>query len=100
MSWRITKEQNERLLYYMGCGNLPEADILFFGNEEGAGGYNIEANVEARFHRFGTEDGKLTYAIDPSDYSQGYWEPSGITGRDKIIQYMRDNGDIPQVLEY
>ncbi|MGO4107887.1 hypothetical protein [Paenibacillus sp. YAF4_2] len=65
------KEQNDCLLYYMGCGNLPEADILFLGNEEGAGGYNIEANVEARYQCYGTENGELTYAVDPGDYSKG-----------------------------
>lgn len=48
MQWKLTKEEYDVLLSYIGCGNFPKADIIVFGNEEGTGGYSVEANVKAR----------------------------------------------------
>lgn len=45
--WTLSKEEYERLLAYVGCGNFLDADIIVFGNEEGTGGYSVEANVKA-----------------------------------------------------
>ncbi|WKL03186.1 hypothetical protein Q0F98_05810 [Paenibacillus amylolyticus] len=37
-NWRLSKEEYKILLSYIGCGDIPNADILVFGNEEGTGG--------------------------------------------------------------
>lgn len=98
-NWRIGPEQYQRLINYIGCGNFPEADILFFGNEEGTGTFSIEANVEARCSTFGKEPGSSSYANaygDP-DIDGWFWEPSALDGRDKILNYLRAKGENPKV---
>ncbi|WNS40732.1 hypothetical protein [Paenibacillus sp. MMS20-IR301] len=96
--WRISREQYKQLLSYIGCGNFPEADILFFGNEEGTGTYSIEANVEARCNTFGKAPGASGYSYIFGDSpAQGYWEPSALGGRDKIIEYLRAKGADPKI---
>lgn len=55
--WRLSKDEYDMLLSYVGLGNVPNADIIVFGNEEGTGGYSVFANVKARVNLFGKDDG-------------------------------------------
>ncbi|WP_147433419.1 hypothetical protein [Paenibacillus ginsengarvi] len=97
--WRISPEQYQRLIHYVGCGNFPEADILFFGNEEGTGTFSIEANVEARCSTFGKEPGSSSYTYTFGDLETDgfFWEPAALGGRDKIVDYLRAKGGKPKV---
>lgn len=97
--WKLTKDQYDKLLYYVGCGNFPGADILIFGNEEGTGRYSIESNVEARFTTFGKLRDEYEYCFEKSNWKSGYWEPSSIGGRNKIIEYLRSKGESPPIVE-
>lgn len=100
-SWKITKEQYNKLLYYVGCGNFPKADIIIFGNEEGTGGYGIEENVEARFNLYGkNKQGEYEFSLSGKNYQSGYWEPSSRGGRDKIISYLTNQGGISKTSEF
>ncbi|MFC4597120.1 hypothetical protein [Cohnella hongkongensis] len=88
--WHISKEQYETLLTYFGCGDFEKAKIVVFGIEEGTGGYEIEENVMARVHSFGSFDsnGKLISAINAPSRDQGYWEPNGQSGGRKVREYI------------
>ncbi len=98
--WVISKDQYTRLISYIGCGNFPKADILFFGNEEGTGTFSIEANVEARCSTFGKDAGSsaANYTFGNPDQN-GYWESSAIGGRDKVVEYLRAKGENPVVTD-
>lgn len=86
--WRISREEYKKLLSFVGYGNFPKANILVFGIEEGTAGYEIEANIIARVTTFGEFDerGNLISAINPPDWSSGYWEP--LHGESKIRTYI------------
>lgn len=81
--WRLSKDEYDMLLSYVGLGNVPNADIIVFGNEEGTGGYSVFANVKARVNLFGKDDGvgEKKYLIDKENHSLGYYHPSGDFGR-------------------
>jgi hypothetical protein len=90
--WKLTKEQYEKLLSYIGCGDFENAKLIIFGNEEGTGGNSIQANIEARTALFGkNSEGSLTYCVDPTDQYQGFWEISGVEGGEKIKKYSIEN---------
>ncbi|MGG7622217.1 hypothetical protein [Bacillus coreaensis] len=92
--WKINKEQYEKLLHYIGSGDLPNAKIIVFGNEEGVGGNPVYANVEAREKYFGKKDGEnfYSYTIDPEgDYKKGFWNPSAIEGENRVFRIMEEN---------
>ncbi|WP_431026743.1 hypothetical protein [Lysinibacillus sp. LZ02] len=91
--WQITKEEYDKLLCYIGCGNFPEADIMIFGNEEGTGGFSVEANVKARCQKYGkNEFDEYIYTLEENDWTKGYWEPCSKSGAEKIIQYLDEHG--------
>ncbi|MBN8209870.1 hypothetical protein JI666_14030 [Bacillus sp. NTK071] len=91
--WRMNNEQYQKLLSYIGCGNFPEADIIFFGNEEGTGGNTVEANVEARCQYYGRdEDENYLNCIDREDWTKGFWEPSASKGAAKVNKYLNEHG--------
>src|SRR4051812_7188937 len=54
-NWNLSKPEYEKLLSFLGYGNVPEADIMVFGNEEGTGGYSEETNVKARCQEYGRD---------------------------------------------
>jgi len=86
------------LLSYIGCGNFPDADIIVFGNEEGTGGYSVEANVKARVELYGRDSNSSaapTYLIDPNDWTKGFYEPSASGGAKKVENYV-DSANIQQ----
>lgn len=73
---KITKQQYDKLLTYIGCGDLAGADIIFFGNEEGTGGNSIGSNIIARCDYFGKDkNGEYSDCVEMSKgYSSGYWQ--------------------------
>jgi hypothetical protein len=91
--WQISKQEYDILLNYVGCGNFPGADIIVFGNEEGTGGYSVEANVKARTKAFGRfkEDGEYQYCIVPGDPTKGFYELSSSSGGSKVEAYLKDS---------
>lgn len=76
--WALDEFYYERLLRYIGCGNFPKADIVFLGNEEGTGGYDIPSNIIARSDHFGKDENDCyKYFINSSDTNEMfYYEPS------------------------
>lgn len=101
--WKLSKEEYKILLSYVGMGNVPDADIIVFGNEEGTGGYSIYANIKARVNLFGKENGigERKYLID--NESLGYYHPSGDSARSLVEQCLlptelvRPNGHVAGV---
>ncbi|PWW08720.1 hypothetical protein DFQ01_101446 [Paenibacillus cellulosilyticus] len=89
MQWTISQEQYQTLVSYMGCGNFPNAKIVFFGIEEGTGGYAIPENVIARAETFGQFDnGSIVSSFTPGSREDGYWEPNAQLGGQKVRQVL------------
>jgi hypothetical protein len=92
-NWVLSKSEYDILLKYIGCGNFPDADIIVFGNEEGTGGYSVEANVKARVNLFGKDtlgqEYKHMIKIDSNNF--GFYEPSSLEGRKKVERYLKEN---------
>ncbi|MGV3463903.1 MAG: hypothetical protein ACO1OT_01240 [Heyndrickxia sp.] len=86
--WSLSKEEYNTLLSFFGYGNFLEADIIFFGNEEGAGGYSIQANVNARCQSYGrNQNGEYINVLDKNDWTKGFWDLED-TNRPKIESYL------------
>ncbi|MFK3988098.1 hypothetical protein [Exiguobacterium mexicanum] len=73
--FHLSEEEMKRLEKWFGYGAFREADIVFFGNEEGLGGYPIEA-VRARTRVYG----KNSDTWLGEGWENGYWDESGHTG--------------------
>lgn len=99
-NWEINKSQYNKLLSFIGTGDLPKADIIVFGNEEGVGGNPLYANIEARENYFGKNEGEdfYTYTLDLNrDHKNGFWNPSAIEGEKKVFTIMeRDKHELPK----
>jgi hypothetical protein len=96
--WVITKEDYNILINYFGCGNFTEAKVLFFGNEEGIGGNELEANIVSRIEKFGQydENGLLLSSLKLNNKECGYWEPNGALGGDKVHAYLFAQGRVSE----
>lgn len=81
-NWRLSKEEYQVLLAYIGCGDIRNADIIFFGNEEGTGGYSVTANVNARVKYYGkkTESEEKIHCIERGDWEKGFFHPDAQGG--------------------
>ncbi|AHN24404.1 hypothetical protein [Lysinibacillus varians] len=90
MQWKLTKEEYDVLLSYVGCGNFPEADIIVFGNEEGTGGYSVEANAKARVNLYGRDEitGQFLTCLKDGNWQNGFYEPNAYGGRRKVEKYI------------
>jgi hypothetical protein len=87
--WKLSKEEYDKLLAFLGYGNFSEADIIVFGNEEGTGGYSIEANVKARCNSYGKDrDGNYIHSLSPNDWKDGYWDLQENEERPKIEKHL------------
>ncbi|WP_214828768.1 hypothetical protein [Exiguobacterium sp. s26] len=73
--FHLSEEEMKRLEKWFGYGAFREADIVFFGNEEGLGGYPIEA-VRARTRVYGNNSDTW---LD-KNWENGYWDETGDTG--------------------
>jgi len=83
--WIISPEQYKTMISFMGWGNFPNAKIVFFGIEEGTGGFKIPENIIARVNDFGQfENGSIESSFTPGTRVDGYWEPDAKRGADKI----------------
>lgn len=72
---QLTEEQYRKLVSFLGYGDFMKADVIFFGNEEGAGGYSIEANINVRCNEYGkNEAGEYENLLVDNDWEKGYWE--------------------------
>lgn len=94
----INNEQLNKLLPWFGYGHFKEADIVFWGIEEGLGGLPIEA-VEARCNVFGND---LKTWINDNDWSNGYWDETGILGTKRLIERTKEllaskNKELPEI---
>lgn len=74
-NWRLSKEEYKILLSYIGCGDIPNADILVFGNEEGTGGYSVTENVKARTQLILAGGDVSNYSIETSNWRDGFFYP-------------------------
>ncbi|MDQ0171935.1 hypothetical protein [Paenibacillus tundrae] len=90
----LTNDDIEKLLPWFGYGKFHEAEIVFFGNEEGLGGYPIEA-VPARCKVYGND--KNTW-ID-KDWRNGYWDETSHEGYlklgEKVNELLKEKGSPP-----
>lgn len=96
--WSLSLEEYEVLLAYVGCGNFPNADIIVYGNEEGTGGYSVEANVKARVKYFGRDqiNGNYISCIDEKCWENGFYEKSASGGGRKVEQFLLPHENIQQ----
>ncbi|WP_340014430.1 hypothetical protein [Paenibacillus sp. FSL K6-1318] len=69
----------ERLVPWFGYGNFNEAEVVFFGNEEGLGGYPIEA-VLGRCQLYGYDSNTWI----ENDWRLGYWDETSHDGYLKL----------------
>lgn len=92
--WHLSEPEYKTLVKYMGCGNFSQAKLLFFGNEEGLAGNQIEANLVSRITTFGAygEDGKITSSLIHGEKASGFWEPNAQLGGDKVHAYLYEQG--------
>lgn len=74
-NWRLSKEEYKILLSYIGCGDIPNADILVFGNEEGTGGYSVTENVKARTQLILAGGDVSNYSIEAKNWREGFFYP-------------------------
>ncbi|MNW32989.1 MULTISPECIES: hypothetical protein [Paenibacillus] len=72
---KLDSHHIERLVPWFGYGNFNEAEVVFFGNEEGLGGYPIEA-VLGRCQLYGYDPNTW---ID-NDWRLGYWDETSHDG--------------------
>ncbi|GMK38870.1 hypothetical protein PCCS19_19240 [Paenibacillus sp. CCS19] len=94
--WTISQAQYQTLISYMGCGNFPTAKIVFFGIEEGTGGYKIPENVVARAETFGQfENGTIVSSFTPGSREDGFWEPDAQHGGHKVRHVLGLPPDVP-----
>lgn len=70
----LSKNEYEKLLSFFGYGNFPKADILFFGNEEGLGGYPIDANIHARCCYYGRDKNGNYINLLGTTWLDGFYE--------------------------
>ncbi|MEK4372369.1 MULTISPECIES: hypothetical protein [Paenibacillus] len=75
--WRLSKAEYDILLSYIGCGDILNADILVFGNEEGTGGYTVTENVKARTRLITTDESSdvRNYCIEANNWREGFYYP-------------------------
>jgi hypothetical protein len=95
--WKLSKEQYEKLLVFLGYGDFPNAEIIIFGNEEGTGGYSIEANVKARCNSYGKDkEGNYIHSLVGNDCTKGFWD-LGVEGeRPRIEKHLLPNEPIQE----
>lgn len=88
--WSLNEEEYKILLSYIGCGEIPKADILIFGNEEGTGGYSVTANVKARTQLFGRDEisGSIKHCIEENNWREGFYQPDAQTGGKLVEQFL------------
>lgn len=89
-AWKLTKEEYDVLLSYIGCGNIPKADILVFGNEEGTGGYSVTANVKARTQLFGRDlvSGPIKHCVEADNWKNGFYQPDAQAGGKLVEEFL------------
>jgi len=75
----LTDEDIEELLPWFGYGHFKEVNIVFLGNEEGLGGYPIEATL-ARTRVYG----KCEKTWLTENWEDGYWDETGYAGYLKL----------------
>ncbi|OZM56462.1 hypothetical protein CIB95_11850 [Lottiidibacillus patelloidae] len=93
MTKPITKEEYKKLLSFVGYGNLHEANIIVFGNEEGTGGRGVRENINVRNLFYGTENGEYEYCLDNQNWENGFWEPNTLDRQSTRDSYL--NPDNP-----
>jgi len=76
----VCEDDVNKLLPMMGYGYYHEADIVFFGNEEGLGGLPMDAVFE-RIRLFGNNPNSY---LDKNDMYGGYWYQSEINDIDVL----------------
>jgi len=88
----LSKVQYEKLLSFFGYGNFSEADILFFGNEEGLGGYSIDANIDARCNYYGKDKNGNYFNLLRTTWQDGFYEDEGSQILSKLSDSKKTNG--------
>ncbi|MFJ7744733.1 hypothetical protein [Peribacillus sp. NPDC097295] len=76
----INHQQINKLLAWFGYGYFKEADVVFWGNEEGLGGLPKEAAI-ARCEVYGKN--QETW-INSNNWEDGYWDETGVEGTKQL----------------
>jgi hypothetical protein len=71
----LSQEYIEKLLPWFGYGHFRDADIVFLGNEEGLGGYPIQATI-GRTKVYGNDENTWING----NWKEGYWDETGHKG--------------------
>lgn len=90
-SKQITKDEYDKLLSFIGYGNLLKSNLIIFGNEEGAGRFPVRENVNVRNQFYGTEHGDYKYCLD-QEWDTGFWEPSSAERTKIALTFLDPDG--------
>lgn len=84
---KLSKAQFCQLNAFSGYGDFKNAEIIYFGLEEGLGQWDVESNIIARCEYYGKEP---SLWFDASSRQLGYFERSGDKAAMKMKQCLRD----------
>lgn len=83
---KISNEQLKKLNYFCGSGDFPNANIIFFGNEEGLGGKKLKEVIENRCNLY---DNKNTIKLSNNKniYYRKDWESDKKAINSSMLQF-------------
>ncbi|MBU8915117.1 hypothetical protein BGM25_03535 [Bacillus sp. FJAT-29953] len=86
---KLSREQFEKLNAFAGYGDQKQADVIYFGMEEGLGGKDIEPNIMARCEYYGKDSRGW---FNPTTWKDGYFERCGSEAAEKMAACLTDLG--------
>lgn len=95
----INRDQYLKMLSFMGYGNYPETDILFFGIEEGTGDQSYENNIRTREEVYGQDQGQYIFTLN-EDWKDGFWESRGPRVQEIRKEYLEKKYGIETKIRY
>ncbi|TSI05295.1 hypothetical protein [Lysinibacillus sp. BW-2-10] len=90
-TYYLSNEEIDKLLAFIGYGDLQKSKIIFFGNEEGLGGYELHNAIQAKCEVYGNN---CESHLNKDNWKDGFYEiPEKIDGPyKKVMQKLR--GDL------
>lgn len=69
-TYQLSSDEIEKLLAFVGFGNREKSNILFFGNEEGLGGYELHHAIKAKCAVYGNNE----HSYITQNWRDGFYE--------------------------
>ncbi|UYZ21734.1 hypothetical protein [Mesobacillus jeotgali] len=70
-AYSLSNDELEKLQAFIGYGDLRKSKIIFLGNEEGLGGYELDYSIKAKYEAYGKNSS--TY-LNVDNWKDGYYE--------------------------